>query len=55
MKDFVSFGIDHHSIYFMSTRFPKYKINGVRVPQFQLAYIHDTTYPLHKKVLKVCR
>ena len=47
MKDFVSFGTDCQSIYFMSTRFLKEKINGVRVPPFQIAYIHDTTHISH--------
>ena len=32
---------------FMSTKFLKDKINVVRVTKFQLAYICDTTYPLH--------
>ena len=32
MKDFVSFGTDHQLMYFMSIRFLKYEINGVRVP-----------------------
>ena len=32
MKEFVSFGTDHQLMYFMSIRFLKYEINGVRVP-----------------------
>ena len=39
MKDFVSFGTDNQSMYFISTIFLKDKINGVLVPQFQLVYI----------------
>ena len=54
MKDFVSFGTDHQSMYFMSTRFLRDKINGVRVPQFQLDYIRDTTDPSHKNLVKLC-
>ena len=37
MKDFVSFGTYRPSFYFMSTRFLKHDIDGVRVPQFKLA------------------
>ena len=44
MKYFVPFVTDHQSVFFMSTRFLKYKINGFRVPQFQLSYIHDKTH-----------
>ena len=43
MKDFVSFVTDHQSMYFMSTIFLGKNIYGVRVPQFQLAYIRNTT------------
>ena len=32
----------------------KDKINGIRVPQFKLAYICDTTYPSHKNLVKLC-
>ena len=42
MNDFVSFGTDHQSIFFMSNRFVKDKNNGVCVPEFQLAHIRDT-------------
>ena len=35
----MSFGIDRWSMHFMSTVFLKYRTNGVRVPQFQLASI----------------
>ena len=52
MKEFVSFGTDLQSIYFMSTRFLKDKIGGVCVPQFQLSYIRNTTHPLHKNMVK---
>ena len=37
INDFVSFGTYRQSMYFMSTRFLKDKINGLCVPQFQLA------------------
>ena len=40
--------MDRQSMYFMSTVFLKDNIYGVRVPQFQLAFIHDTTYHSHK-------
>ena len=36
MKDFVSLGTDRQSMYFVSTKLLKYKINGVCVPQSQL-------------------
>ena len=39
----------------MSARFLKYRIGGVHVPQFQLDYICDTKYPLHKIMVKFCR
>ena len=45
MKDFVSFGTDRQSMYFMLTRFLKENINGDRVPQFQFVYIHEKTHP----------
>ena len=54
MKYFVSFGTDRQSMYFMSTIFLKDNINGVRVPQFQLAYIRDTTQTSHKNVVRLC-
>ena len=54
MKDFVSFGTDFQLMYFMSTISLKYKINGFRVPQFQLDCIYDTTHPLNKNVVKLC-
>ena len=54
IKAFVSFGKDHQSPYFMSTRLLKYSIDGVCVPQFQLGYITDTTHPLHKYLIKLC-
>ena len=55
MKDFVSFGRDIQSMYFMSTKLLKYNINGVRFPQFQIAYINDTTRRLHKNLIKMYR
>ena len=48
MKVFVSFGTDCQSMYFMSTRFLKGNMNGVRVLQFQIDYICNTTHPSHK-------
>ena len=51
MKDFLSFGIDHQSMYLMSTRFLKGNIYGVSVPPLQLSYIRDTTHPSQKNWL----
>ena len=34
MKVFVSFGTDRQSMYFMSNKFLKFKLNGFCVPQF---------------------
>ena len=36
MNYFMSFWIDCQSMYFMSTIFFKYKLDGIRVPQFNL-------------------
>ena len=55
MKYFVSFGTDYKSMYFMSTRLLKDNIDGVCVPQFQLDYIHNSTHPSHKYMVKLCR
>ena len=44
MKDFVSFGTDFQLMYFMSTISLKYKINGFRLPKFQLYYICGSTH-----------
>ena len=55
MKGFVSFVTDIHSMYFMSTRFLKDKIDGVYVPQFQLYNICDTSRPSHKNLVELCR
>ena len=55
MKDCVPFGTDCRSTYFMSTIFLKYGINGVRVPQFQIACIRGTTHPSHKNLVELCR
>ena len=55
MKYFVSFVTDRQSMYFMSTIFLTDNINGVRVPQFQIAYISKTTNPQHKDLVKLCR
>ena len=54
MKDFVSLRTDLQSMYFMSTRCLKDKIDGVCVPQFKLAYIRETTHTLHKHLVKLC-
>ena len=48
MKDFVSFGTDLQSMYFMSTKFLKDNIYGVHGPQFQIAYICYTAHPSQK-------
>ena len=55
MNYFVPFGKYFQLMYFMPTIFLKDNINGVRVPQFQLAYICNTTHPSHKKLVKLCR
>ena len=55
MKDFVSFDTYHQFMYFMANIFLKDNINGVCVPQFQLAYIFDTTHPSHKHFVKLYR
>ena len=39
----------------MSTIFLNKNINGVRVPQFQLACIRDITHPSHKNLVKLSR
>ena len=51
MKYLVSFGKDHQSMYFMSTRLLNDNINAVRVPQFQHDYICYTTNPSSKKLV----
>ena len=51
-KYFVLFGTDIQSIFFMSTRFLKDSIDGVRVPQFQLYYIIDTTHTTYIDLLQ---
>ena len=38
----------------MSNRFLKQNTDGSCVPQFQLAYIFETTHPLHKNLIKLC-
>ena len=55
MNKFGPFITDLQSMYFMSTIFIKEKIGGVCVPQFQLAYICDTTHPSNKKLVRLCR
>ena len=54
MKDFVFFRIDYQSMYFLTTRLLKDNINGVHVPQFQLAYIHDTTHFSYTNLVNLC-
>ena len=54
MKEFVSFGTDSKSIYFMSNIFLKYKIDGVHVTLFQLACICNTTHPSHNVFVELC-
>ena len=49
MKEFVSFGEKMSVNICMSTIFLKDKIDGVRVPKFELSYISDTTHTLHFK------
>ena len=48
------FCADHKSMYFMSTRFLKDKMNGVHVQRFKIAYICDTTDSSHKTLVKLC-
>ena len=54
MKEFMSYGIDPQSMFYMSTILLKYNIDQVRVPKFQLYYIRDTTHPSHKKLFNFC-
>ena len=54
IKYFVTFGKYGQSVYLISTRFLKDKINVVCVPQFQLAFNCDTTHPSHKNLVKLC-
>ena len=46
--------IDRQSIYFISTIYLRYNIDGVCVSQFQPAYILDTTHPSHNILFKLC-
>ena len=55
MKDFVSSSIDLQSMYFMSTILLNDKINGVRVPQFQLSCICNKTHPSHENLVDLFR
>ena len=48
------FGTDSRSMFFMSIRFLKDSIDEARVPQFQISYIIDTTYPPYKYLLQLC-
>ena len=54
MKDFVSFVTDCQSMHFMPTILLKDNIYGVCVPQFQLAYILNTTHPSRKNLVIFC-
>ena len=47
----MSFGAYFPQMYFMSTILLKENIDVVRVTQFQLTDIRDTTHPSHKKLL----
>ena len=55
MKDLFSLGTYCWSLYFISTRFLKYNIYGVHVPQFKLDYIHDKNHHPHRNLVKLCR
>ena len=50
INDFVPFVTYCQSMFYMSTRFLKYDIYGVYVPQFQLAYIYDKNNTLHNDI-----
>ena len=50
-RNFVLFVTDSQSMFLMPTRFLKYSIDGVRLPQFQPYYIIDTTHPSYKYLL----
>ena len=54
MKEFVSIDTDLQSMHFVSTRLLKYRINGVCVPQSQLARIRGTTNTSHKNLFELC-
>ena len=54
IMDFVSFRTYCQQVYFISTRLLKDNTNRVLVPQFQLAYIGDTTHPSNKTLVKLC-
>ena len=51
----MSFGTDHQSLFYMPTIFPKEKIYGICVPQFQLYYIHNTTHSSHNNLVNLFR
>ena len=55
MKDFVPFVTYFQSMYFMSTRFLKDKVNEFRIPQFQIFYILNTTHTSHKNLVQLCQ
>ena len=52
---FVSFGTDRQSMFYIWTIFLRDKVDGVRVPQFQLTYIHNKNHPLNKNLAKLWR
>ena len=54
MNYFVPLITDCQSMYFISTRFLKYNINGFRAPHFQLYYIHDKIHTSLKQLFKFC-
>ena len=53
MKDFVSFGRNHQSMYLMSTILLKYRIDGLGVQKYQLSYIINTNHPSHEQLVKL--
>ena len=51
IKEFLSFGTDLQSTYFMSKILLRDDIDGFCVPQFQVAYIRNTKNNLHKNLV----
>ena len=54
MKKCLPLNTDFQSMYFLSTRFLKDKMNEVFVPLFQLAYIFETTHNQQTNLVKLC-
>ena len=54
IEEFVSFVTDRQSMFYMWTIFLRDKFYGVRVPQYQLVYIHDKNHPLNKNLTDLC-